>query len=215
MSRTAIIDYGSGNIFSLLNAMSHVGANVEVISKPEDLDEVDQIIVPGVGAFAACMDKLTASGFVKKLMEAVQQEKKILGICVGMQILFEQSFEFGTHQGLGIFAGSVVRLPLQDALGNSLQVPHVGWAKLMMPDDEVNSLARHPLIAKLNQDDEYYFVHSYMAQPEDSDVLFANASYSDVDVTAVVGRDNVLGLQFHPEKSGRAGLDLLQGWNEL
>ena len=212
MKKTAIINFGSGNIFSLGNALGQVGANSEVISSPAEMDRFDQFVVPGVGAFAACMKMLEDTGFAQGICHQAAMGKKILGICVGMQVLFDRSFEFGCHDGIGLFVGDVVQLPAADDLGNPLITPHIGWASLNLNLHDQISSPILPLFAELDASNEYYFVHSFMAVPAENELRLAEAKYGSFPVVAAVGAGNVIGVQFHPEKSGEAGLELLRRW---
>ena len=212
MNKTAVLNYGSGNVFSINNALSYIGVGSEVISSKVDMDQFDQFIIPGVGAFAACMQSLENTGFASEICYQANAGKKILGICVGMQILFNRGFEFGCHKGMGLFNGDVVGLPELDEHGYPLLKPHIGWAKLDATNNSQDSLQRVQLFDELNTSCEYYFAHSYMAVPREKDVCLAQAKYNGINLMAAVGRDNVIGVQFHPEKSGDAGLQFLRQW---
>ena len=200
----AIVDYGVGNLFSLSASLAHLGLDSTVTADPEKIRSADQIILPGVGAFGDAMDKLNSTGLVPLLKEQAQQ-KPLLGICLGMQLLFEQSSEYGTHQGLGLIPGKVEPLlPQVEPLG--LKVPHMGWNGLHFTRES-------PLFVNTREGDSVYFVHSYCAVDCEEDTL-ATAEYS-VPVTAAVGRGNVYGTQFHPEKSGKVGLEILRAFARL
>ena len=212
MTKTGIIDYGSGNIFSLVNALNHIGVTNRLISSVDELQATDQIIVPGVGSFSACMNSLQSAGFVEALKPYVKSGKKVLGICVGMQILFDKSSEFGEHAGFGVFSGNIERISSTRKDGRSVIVPHVGWKKLLLNQFANFSAGTSQIFDEIDSDQEYYFVHSYSAKPLDQNELVAVACYEDQKISAAVGRGNILGLQFHPEKSGEAGLTLLKKW---
>ena len=215
MKETAIINYGSGNIFSLTNALDHVGVANVLVSTPEDLDRYDQMILPGVGAFSGCMDKLHEKQFTSAIQIFVEAGKKTLGICVGMQMLFDKSFEFGESQGFGFLPGNVEKIPTANAKNMPITVPHVGWRKIEICEAASGISGVGQVFAQLDASHEYYFVHSFSAKPEIHTDLIATADYTGVSIAAVVGRGHLLGLQFHPEKSGEAGLELLKRWAEF
>jgi glutamine amidotransferase len=215
MKETAIINYGSGNIFSLTNALDHVGVANVLVSTPEELDRYDQMILPGVGAFSDCMDKLHEKQFTSAIQTFVEAGKKTLGICVGMQMLFDKSFEFGESQGFGFLPGNVEKIPTVNAKNMPITVPHVGWRKIEICEVTSGITGVGQVFAQLDASHEYYFVHSFSAKPEIHTDLIANANYNGVSIAAAAGRDHLLGLQFHPEKSGEAGLELLKRWAEF
>lgn len=203
----AIIDYGVGNLFSLESSLKSLGLCSAVTRDPDVIAKADRIILPGVGAFADAMEKLEATGLVPVIREEVQS-KPLLGICLGMQLLFEKSYEYGEHNGLGLIPGTVC--PLADDLKDpSLKVPHIGWNRLdLVPGREDDPLFRY------TKPGEYvYYVHSYYAKNCAANTL-ATSEYS-IPVTGAVRSGNVYGTQFHPEKSGDAGLRLLKAFAEL
>ncbi len=200
----AIIDYGVGNLFSLKCSLLKIGENAVVTNDPEVIKSADRIILPGVGAFGDASDKLYATGLVPVIKEEVTNGKPLMGICLGMQLLFEKGYEYGEHKGLGLLKGSVVAL--EGKIDSSLQIPHMGWNSL-------NFKKQSPIFKYINDGDYVYFVHSYFAcDCEDS--LIASADYG-MPVTAAVGKGNVYGCQFHPEKSGDVGLNILKAFTEL
>lgn len=197
-----IIDYGVGNLFSLRSSFDAIGAQVVVSSDPEVLHKADHILLPGVGAFEDAVKKLRQSHMDEMVYEAVQSGKPLMGICLGMQMLFEKSFEYGQHQGLGILKGEVV--PMAGLLPKALKIPHMGWNALHITQPEGK------LFRNTNEGDYVYFVHSYFAAGcEDS--LAARTQYGQW-LTAAVEKDNVFGCQFHPEKSGEVGLNILRAF---
>ena len=197
-----IIDYGVGNLFSLQSSLAAIGQKAVVSSDPEVLGKADHILLPGVGAFEDAVGKLRASGMDQMVYEAVKAGKPLMGICLGMQMLFEKSFEYGEHTGLGLLKGQVV--PMEGYLPEYLKIPHMGWNALKITRPEGK------LFAGIKQGDYVYFVHSYFASGcEDS--LAAITEYGK-PLTAAVEKDNVFGCQFHPEKSGEVGLDILRGF---
>ncbi len=200
----AIVDYGVGNLFSLKSSLAYVGADTIVTSDPQVLRESEKIILPGVGAFKDASDKLFASGLAEIVTEEANKGKPLLGICLGMQMLFEKSFEYGETKGLGLLKGEI--RPLTDVVDKNLKIPHIGWNALKLTSD------KSPLFKYINEGDCVYFVHSFYATGCD-DSLIATAEYS-CDITAAVGKDNIYGCQFHPEKSGNVGLNILRAFCE-
>ena len=197
-----IIDYGVGNLFSLQSSLAAIGQEVVVSSDPEILRKADHILLPGVGAFEDAVKKLRASAMDQMVYEAAKAGKPLMGICLGMQMLFEKSFEYGEHTGLGLLKGEVV--PMEGYLPENLKIPHMGWNALEITKPEGK------LFAGIKQGDYVYFVHSYFASGcEDS--LAAVTEYGK-PLTAAVEKDNVFGCQFHPEKSGEVGLDILRAF---
>ncbi len=200
----AIIDYGVGNLFSLESSFAAIGAAVTVTSDPEVIKKADRIILPGVGAFGDAADKLKNSGLCEVIKEETKNGKPLMGICLGMQLLFEQSYEYGVHEGLGLIKGSIK--PLADVVDKNLKIPHIGWNALKIHRDS-------PIFKYIKDGDCVYFVHSYYATGcEDS--LIADTEYS-VPVTAAVQNGNIFGCQFHPEKSGDVGLSILKAFAEI
>lgn len=194
-----IIDYGMGNLHSVSKAVEAVGAVPIVTADKKIISAAEKIILPGVGAFGDCMKNLQATGLVPELIKHIKSGKGFLGICLGMQLLFESSEESPEVAGLGIFKGVVKRLTTE------YKVPHMGWNRLKLK-------AASPLTAAA--DGSYvYFVHSFHAVPEDSNIITAVCDYG-TEITAAVGRDNIQALQFHPEKSGEVGLKMLQAFKE-
>ena len=205
MGYTAIVDYGVGNLMSVSNAMHFVGCPTEVTANPAVFEKADAIILPGVGAFPDAADRLRATGLDKILVEQ-SAKKPILGICLGMQLLFDKSFEYGEHPGLGLVPGQVVDLR-RDLTDKTLKVPHMGWNSLQILKDD-------PLFRHVRDGEYVYYVHSFYARDCAAGTLAASR-YGNVDVTGVVRRGNVYGTQFHPEKSGDTGLRLLRAFAEL
>ena len=201
----AIVDYGVGNLYSLVSSLRHLGLTAEVTGQAEDLRHADRIILPGVGAFGDARAKLDHTGLVPVLLEEAEK-KPFLGICLGMQLLFDRSFEYGEHPGLGLVPGQVADLR-QDLTDRALKVPHMGWNSLRILRDD-------PLFRYVEDGEYVYYVHSYYARDCRPSTL-AVSRYGDVDVTGAVRRGNVWGTQFHPEKSGDTGLRLLKAFGEL
>ena len=190
----AIVDYGVGNLFSLECSLNAIGAEVVITADPAVLEKADQIILPGVGAFEDAAKKLRATGLDRVLKTLAAAGKPLLGICLGMQMLFEKSYEYGEHEGLGLIPGAVV--PMAGVIPEDYKIPHIGWNALHFRKES-------PLFSKIQDGDCVYFVHSYYAANCDSDVI-ATAEYG-AELTAAVAKGNVFGCQFHPEKSGSVG----------
>lgn len=199
----AVIDYGVGNLFSLCSSLRYIGADTVVTADPAQIRAADKIILPGVGAFGDAADKLRAGGLDAVVKEEAAAGKEILGICLGMQLLFEKSYEYGEHAGLGLLRGRVV--DMNGRIPENLMIPHIGWNGLIFK-------RKHKLLRYLREGDCVYFVHSFFAE-DCEDSLVATAEYGR-ELTAIVARDNVMGCQFHPEKSGEAGLKILRAFCE-
>ena len=197
--KIVIIDYGMGNLHSVNKALKYVGAEVEVTSEAAKIAKADKVILPGVGAFGDCMLNLEKYGLVPVIKEKLASGKPFLGICLGLQLLFEGSEEAPGIQGLGFFKGQVEKIK------TDLKVPHMGWNSLVLKNPS-------PLLAK-SADGYVYFVHSFHAVPEDKGIITAVCNYG-IEVTAAVGRANVQAVQFHPEKSSKVGLGILQAFKE-
>lgn len=206
----AVVDYGVGNLFSLSSSLAAVGSDaasaVIVTGEADVIRAADKIILPGVGAFADAAEKLRTSGLDRVVCEEAKKGKYLLGICLGMQLLFEKSYEFGEHTGLSLISGSV--RPIADVIPAELKIPHIGWNALRFHGER-----RHPLFQYSGNGDFVYFVHSYYAT-DCEDAVIATAEYG-VPLTAAVAKDNILGCQFHPEKSGNVGLSILRAFCEL
>ncbi len=200
----AIIDYGVGNLFSLSSSLTYLGLAHKITNNPAELAAADRLILPGVGAFGDAAARLAQGGLADEIKRMAKDGKPLLGICLGMQLLFDKSYEFGEHKGLGLISGTVEAL--KDDLPCGLKVPHIGWNSLQLKPDE-------PLFKYCRQCDYVYFVHSFWAKNCAADTV-AVADYG-IPVTAAVRRGNVVGMQFHPEKSGQVGLSLLKAWAEL
>lgn len=201
----AIIDYGVGNLFSLKSSFNCIGADVCVTSEPSVIAKADRIILPGVGAFEDAARKLSDSGLDKVIKEEVAGGKYLLGICLGMQMLFERSFEYGEHEGLGLIKGSVK--PIRNVVSNELKIPHIGWNSLHF------TTPKDKLFKYINEGDCVYFVHSYYGADCEESVI-ASTEY-EAELTAAVKNKNVYGVQFHPEKSGKVGLAILKAFCEM
>ena len=207
---TGVIDYGVGNLFSLMSSLKAVGEQAELSSDPSVLRACDRIILPGVGAFRAAMDKLKEKKLDAFVKDYAATGKSVMGICLGMQLLFDKSYEFGVTDGLGLIRGEV--LPLEDALkekGFDYKVPHMGWNSLQLTEKG----KKHPLFKYSKEGDYVYFVHSFYGKDCDESLL-ATSEYG-IPVTASAANENVMGCQFHPEKSGEVGLRILKAFSEI
>ena len=199
----AIIDYGVGNLFSLTSSFKKIGVDVVATADKEVIKSADKLILPGVGAFADAVKKLRDSGLDKVIIDEAKKGKKIMGICLGMQLLFEKSYEYGEHDGLGLLKGKVV--PMENRILANLKIPHIGWNALDFKRDS-------DIFRYINDGDFVYFVHSFYADECDDSVI-ATSEYG-AEITAAVQKENVYGCQFHPEKSGSVGLNILKAFCE-
>jgi glutamine amidotransferase len=203
----AVIDYGIGNLLSVRRGLEHCGAEVRVTADPEIILGASRVVLPGVGAFAHGMAELHRHGLDALVRQVAAKGTPLLGICLGMQMLLDESEEFGETPGLGLIPGRVVPVPAATADGGAQKIPHIGWNGLVLPD------GRHSwedtLLRAIHPGDAVYFVHSFMASPSSPTHRIADCLYGGIPVAAVVGRDNVFGCQFHPEKSGEIGLKVL------
>ena len=196
-----LIDYGVGNLYSVAKAVASVGGDVKISSSADDLKRAEKIILPGVGAFGDCMTNLAATGLIPTIEREVAGGKKILGICIGMQILFASSEESPCVDGLKIFSGRVSKIRADD-----LKIPHMGWNSVTFGDSK--------LFAGLSGAPYFYFVHSYHATPDDKKIIAATTTYGET-ITAAVERENIFATQFHPEKSGDVGLQVLKNFIDV
>jgi glutamine amidotransferase len=203
MTSVAIVDYGMGNIRSVLNALREVQAEGELVSDPRDIARRGKLILPGVGAFGAAMDNLRRAGLDQSLEEARRAGAMILGICLGMQLLLDTSDEGGAHVGLNWIKGRVLRFPDRA----DLRVPHIGW-------NELRFTRQHALTRDVSDGSDVYFLHSHYCSCDDADDVLATSSYG-LEFAAMLARDNVLGIQFHPEKSQQPGISMLRNFVRL
>ena len=201
----AIVDYGVGNLFSLQSSFAALGAEVTVTGDPDVIASGEKIVLPGVGAFGDAAEKLRKSGLDRVLKEQAGAGKPLLGICLGMQLLFERSYEYGEHKGLGLLPG-IIR-PIAGKIPQGLKIPHMGWNALTFPGE------KHPLFRYLQEGDYVYFVHSFSAE-DCGDAAIALTDYG-APLTAAAARGSVMGCQFHPEKSGDVGLSILKAFLEM
>jgi glutamine amidotransferase len=198
----AIIDYGMGNLRSVEKGFLKVGGNVKVTNRPEVVAKADGVVLPGVGAFKDCMRELTNLALVDSVVEAIKQCKPYLGICLGLQVLFSESVEFGRCRGLDIFRGKVLRFENGD-----LKIPHMGW-------NELNIKNNNPLLAGIPDKSYFYFVHSFYVAPEDPNIITTTTDYG-IEFTSMISKDNIYAMQFHPEKSQALGLRILKNFAKI
>ena len=203
----AIIDYGVGNLFSLKSSFAMLGEQATVTADENEIDKADRIILPGVGAFGDAADKLNKSGLAEIIKRQTSGGKPLLGICLGMQLLFDKSYEYGEHEGLHLISGEI--RPIADVIDNSLKFPHIGWNALSFPENK----PKNPLFKYINEGDFVYFVHSFYAA-DCANSLIATTDYS-APLTAAAANGNVFGTQFHPEKSGEVGMKILKAFCEM
>ncbi len=202
-----MIDYGIGNLFSVTRALEHVGASVATTDSPHVLDRAERVILPGVGSFANGMSGLRERSLIEPLRRYAASGRPFLGICLGLQLMFDASEEFGRHEGLGLIAGEVKAVPDRRADGQPHKIPHVGWAPLAPPSP--GSSWDGTLFGDVAPGESVYFVHSFTAVPADERHRLADTDYDGCRISAAVRRDNLYGCQFHPEKSGPTGLRIL------
>lgn len=199
----AVVDYGVGNLFSLSSSFKAIGADIKITNNEVEIKSAEKIVLPGVGAFGDAIKKLRDTKLDKVIIDEANSGKDIIGICLGMQLLFEKSFEYGQHAGLGLLKGEII--PMEGSLPNDLKIPHIGWNALHFQKQS-------HLLSGINENDCVYFVHSFYASGCDQS-LIATAEYGK-EIPAIVQKDNIMGCQFHPEKSGNVGLAILKAFCE-
>ena len=205
MKKISILDYGVGNIKSIKNAISSLGSNPVLINNYNEIVNSDFLILPGVGAFGSAMKKLREKNFDRAIYEFVNKGNPFLGICLGMQMLFDKSTEFNMNKGLGLIKGDVEKIPVK----KKYRLPNIGWNHLNKP---LNVEWEGTILKNIVIEDRVYFVHSYCANPENKNNLIANSRYFEKEFCAAVQKDNITGVQFHPEKSGEIGLKMLNNF---
>ena len=209
--KVTVIDYGLSNLLSVQHAFAHFGAEVQVTSSPADVLAADALVLPGVGAFQDGMQGLEQLGLIEPIKQKTAQGTPLLGICLGMQMLFDESDEFGRHQGLGLIPGRVERIPAVDTSGAPQRVPNIGWRPLVPAHGSFAGTA----LQNVPAGGECYFVHSYEAKPQNEADRLADSPYGGRSICAAALRGSVIGTQFHPEKSGPVGLSILKAFLEL
>ncbi|MFC3799873.1 imidazole glycerol phosphate synthase subunit HisH [Cohnella sp. GCM10012308] len=205
-----LIDYGVGNLLSVSRALEHCGAHVELAQTPEQIEAADKLVLPGVGAFADGMNGLRERNLVEAIRRHAEQDKPLLGICLGMQMLLSASEEFGTHEGLGIIPGKVSAIPNTTVEGQTHKIPHIGWSELRRPKPDTEWAGS--ILEGASEDSRTYFVHSFTAIPDDPEHRLADANYNGRTIAAVVRKGAIYGTQFHPEKSRDIGLQILSNF---
>ena len=210
MIEVTVIDYGVGNLLSVSRALEHCGARVTITSDAAVILNSARVVLPGVGAFADGMAALQAKGLDAVVRQVAATGTPLLGICLGMQMLMDESEEFGLTSGLGLIPGRVVKIPAGSETGAQHKIPHIGWSDLLLSAQ--HDSWQGSLLADVEPSEAVYFVHSYMAEPTLPEHRLADCRYGGISISAVVKRDNVMGCQFHPEKSGDVGLKVLKSF---
>jgi glutamine amidotransferase len=213
MISVTIIDYGVGNMLSVSQALEHCGARVTIASDAAFILTSSRVVLPGVGAFSDGMAALQAKGLDAVVRQVATIGTPLLGICLGMQMLFDESEEFGTTSGLGLIPGRVVHIPATSTTGEPHKIPHIGWNELVLPAQRDSW--QGGLLADIEPGEAVYFVHSFMAEPASPEFRLADCRYGGIPISAAVTQDNVMGCQFHPEKSGQVGLRILKNFLRL
>lgn len=201
----AVVDYGVGNLFSLVSSFKAIGVSAVVTGDEEEIRKADRIVLPGVGAFGDAAEKLRKTGLDKVITDEADKGKELLGICLGMQLLFDKSYEYGEYDGLGLIKGSIQ--PIADVIPKDLKIPHIGWNSLKFTEE------KSKIFKYISDGDFVYFVHSFYGA-NCSESVIATTDYG-AELTAAVGKDNVYGCQFHPEKSGEVGLKILKAFCDI
>jgi len=207
--KVAIVDYGLGNLFSINNACEFAGLKSSITSDKQVISEADALILPGVGAFGDAMKSLEDSGLISSILDFIDSGKPFMGICLGMQLLFTESEEFGTHKGLGLIKGNIVRFPSHTADNKVVRVPQIQWNQIYKNDEEL--WEKSPL-KSLDDGEFMHFVHSYYAIPEDPETTLSFSHYEGIKYTSAIQKRNITGFQYHPEKSGESGIIVYQNW---
>lgn len=209
-SSVTVIDYGIGNLFSVMKAFEYCGAEVTLATAPEQIACAERLVLPGVGAFADGMTGLKERGLISSIHDFAANGRPFMGICLGMQMMLDTSEEFGLHQGLGLISGKVVAIPNEGAGGQAHKIPHIGWNRLVKPDGDAEW--DNTILGGISPDATAYFLHSFTAVPTDSHHRLADCDYHGRTLSAVIRSGNLYGCQFHPEKSGPVGLHMLKNF---
>ena len=211
MKSVAIIDYFAGNIFSVSRAFEYANCQVSVITEADELSGADYVVLPGVGAFGDGMGRLREQGMVEAIHAFAKTGKPFLGICLGMQMLFSSSEEFGMHEGLGLVEGKVTRLPEQPGL----KIPHIGWNPVVPPEGKTEDRWQNGILESYHSKRDFYFIHSFAAQTKRAEDCLGETLFGGYRFCSVVRRENVMGTQFHPEKSKQAGMQLIENFLKI
>jgi len=203
-----IIDYQLSNLFSVQHACEYAGIDAKITSNPKEVSTADALILPGVGAFGDAMKNLQQLNLIQPILNHINNKKPFMGICLGLQLLFDSSEEFGNHQGLGVVKGKVVKFPSQNSSKKILKVPHMGWNKIMIQKN-----CRY--LENINNGEFMYFVHSYYVLPEEEDIILTKTIYTGFEYTSAIFQNNIFAVQFHPEKSGPEGLKIYQNFAKI
>ena len=206
--KVVIVDFGLGNLFSVRQACAKAGFMADITSSPKLISQADAVILPGVGAFGDAMAALRRLDLVSALRDVAASEKPLIGICLGMQLLMSESFEFGHHEGLDIIPGSVVRFEDPSEDGRRLKIPQIGWNRIHSLNG--SSQWRGSLLAGLNEDEYMYFVHSYIVEPADENIILSNSRYGQIEFCSSLQKNNIFACQFHPERSGYWGIRMYE-----
>jgi glutamine amidotransferase len=210
-----VVDYGIGNILSVTRALNHCGAEVLVTNLTNEIISARALILPGVGAFEDGMRGLRKYGLIEPIKDYASRGFPFLGICLGMQMMLDESEEFGIHQGLGLIPGKVIRINDITIKGEVQKIPHIGWNKLRLPNEREKSWWEKTILANIGEKAEVYFVHSYTAVPDHDEHRLADVYYGGRMISAVIRKENIYGCQFHPEKSGEVGLSIIKNFLEI
>ncbi len=208
----AIVDFQMGNLNSVQRACTSVGLIAKIVNEKQEILDADGVIIPGVGAFGDAMINLERLDLINTIREIIDQGKPVMGICLGMQLLMSNSEEFGWHKGLDLFPGAVVRFPATGDNNRKIKVPQVGWSEIYPPLSDQEDFGEDSFLKGIQRGEYMYFVHSYYAQPEQSELIIAASRYEGIKYCSAIQWKNVFATQFHPEKSGREGLKIYQNW---
>lgn len=212
-AKVSIVDYGNSNLISVSRGFRHCGAEVTMVDSADAILNAERLVIPGVGAFANSMEGLSERALVEPIIAFAKTARPLLGICIGMQMLLNSSEEFGVHQGLGLIGGKVCAIPKTAADGTPHRIPHIGWNRLALPPGREGW--KGTILQDIEPGTSVYFVHSFTANPELEETRLADADYNARQISAAVQRDNIYGCQFHPEKSGTPGLQILRNFLSL
>lgn len=208
-SKVAIIDYGLGNLFSINQACEYVGLESVITKDKRDIENADALILPGVGAFGDAMESLRRSTLIEPILNFIKSKKPFMGICLGMQLLFTESEEFGNHKGLDLIKGRIRKFPVQGDNGESIRVPQIQWNQI---SKNANELWKESPFLHIEEGTYMQFVHSFYAEPKSDDIVLSFTEYGGIRYASSIIQDNVIGIQFHPEKSGAEGLKIYKSW---